>query len=106
VVLRLEVEQSGRRGGLDGEEEDPEPERGPAGGAGGGVEQVEAIVLEDEVLEVLIVGEGDERVEVLPRQLVLCAELPDEAGDVRGEAGRRSRRSRAACRARGSWSRR
>jgi hypothetical protein len=105
VVLRLEVEQSGRRGGLDGEEEDPEPERGPAGGAGGGVEQVEAIVL-DEVLEVLIVGEGDERVEVLPRQLVLCAELPDEAGDGRGEAGRRSRRSGAACRARGSWSRR
>jgi hypothetical protein len=102
VALRLGLKEAGRlrrrQGRLDGEEEDPQPERGSAVGAAAGArrgaEQVEAVVLEDEVLQILVVGDGDERVQVLPGQLVLDADVPKvsgERGEARGEVGEAER---------------
>lgn len=101
ALLLLGLEEAGRlrrgrwRGRLDGEEENPEPGRGTAAGRAAarsrrGAQQVEAVVLEDEVLQILVVGDGDERVEVLAGELVLDAEVPRrtrEAGQPRGEVG-------------------
>jgi hypothetical protein len=91
-----------RRRREDGEEEDPEPGRGSAaGGAGarsGGAaaEEVEAVVLDDEVVEVLVVGDGDERVEVLAGELVLDADFglgPRERGEAGREVGEARQRA-------------
>jgi hypothetical protein len=48
---------------------------------------VEAVVLEDEVLRILVVGDGDERVEVLAGQLVLDADVAEVPADEGGEVG-------------------
>ena len=77
--------------GLGGEEEEPDPRgaRGSAAGGGGG----DAVVLVDEVVEVLVGGDGDERVEVLVGELVLEREglapeqRPREARVDVGERG-------------------
>uniref|UniRef100_A0A804U9H9 Uncharacterized protein n=1 Tax=Zea mays TaxID=4577 RepID=A0A804U9H9_MAIZE len=100
ALVRLGLEEPGRRRGrrrLDGEEEDPEPGRGSAAagaGTGGGAVVVGAVVLDDEVLQILVVGDGDERVQVLPGQLVLDADVPGvphERGEARGEVGEEDR---------------
>jgi hypothetical protein len=48
---------------------------------------VEAVVLEDEVLQILVVGDGDERVEVLAGQLVLDADVAEVPAGEGGEVG-------------------
>lgn len=66
--------------GLGGEEEEADP-GGAGGGAGGGGGGGDAVVLVDEVVEVLVGGDGDERVEVLVGELVLEREgLAGEEG--------------------------
>ncbi|PON93723.1 LOW QUALITY PROTEIN: hypothetical protein TorRG33x02_104260 [Trema orientale] len=78
-------ETAGGRVDHHGEEEQPHP-----GGLGGGA--VEAVVLVHHVLEVVVVGDGDQGVEVLPGELVLerhvalaeGGELGDHGGELDG----------------------
>lgn len=88
------VEEGAERGGglgLGGEEEEADP-RGPRGSAAGG-RRGDAVVLVDEVVEVLVGGDGDEGVEVLVGELVLeregaaAEEGAGEAGVDIGEGG-------------------
>ncbi|PON32570.1 hypothetical protein PanWU01x14_360100 [Parasponia andersonii] len=69
-------------GGVDhhGEEEQPHP-----GGLGGGA--VEAVILVHHVLEVVVVGDGDQGVEVLPRELVLERHVTLGEGGELGDHG-------------------
>lgn len=74
--------------GREEEEADPGGARGSAAGGGGG----DAVVLVDEVVEVLVGGDGDEGVEILVGELVLEREgLPGEqrAGEPPVDVGQR-----------------